>query len=280
MPQTSNLDEAPSDTARSPKKEKSTGSSDPASSPETNKPMRKAHFVLQGKGGVGKTFVASLIAQYLSERGEPVACLDTDQVNGSFQDITALGAHLVRILKDESEEIDIAEMDGMVERILTEDSHFVVDNGATSFVPMSRYLVQDGVVEAIRGAGKRVVVHTIVAGGPELVHTGRGFHAVVRQFPAEVEIVLWLNEHHGEVRGADGKGFEDTPLYQEARHRLSGTVRLPRLNPHTFGANLTAMLARNMTFAEADCSSDFFAMAKQRLRQIKRPIFEQMAPIG
>jgi CobQ/CobB/MinD/ParA nucleotide binding domain len=279
MPQTSNL-EAPSDTARSPKKERSTGSSDPASSPEKNKPMRKAHFVLQGKGGVGKTFVASLIAQYLTERGEPVACLDTDQVNSSFQDITALGARPVKILNEDSEEIDIAEMDGMVERILTEDSHFVVDNGATLFVPMSRYLVQDGAVEAIGGAGKRVVVHTIVAGGPELVHTGRGFHAVVRQFPAEVEIVLWLNEHHGEVRGADGKGFEDTPVYQEARHRLSGTIRLPRLNPHTFGANLTAMLARNMTFAEADRSGDFFAMAKQRLRQIKRPIFDQMAPIG
>jgi hypothetical protein len=242
--------------------------------------MRKAHFVLQGKGGVGKTFVASLIAQYLIERGEPVACLDTDQVNGSFQDITALGVRPVKILKQDSEEIDIAEMDGMVERILTEDSHFVIDNGATSFVPMSRYLVQDGVVEAIRGAGKQVVIHTIVAGGPELVHTGRGFHAVVRQFPPEVEIVLWLNEHHGEVRGADGKGFEDTPLYQEARHRLMCTVRLPRLNPHTFGANLTEMLARNMTFAEADSTGDFFAMAKQRLRQIKRPIFEQMSPIG
>src|ERR1700730_9229175 len=135
MPQTSNL-EAPSDTARSPKKERSTGSSDPASSPEKNKTMRKAHFVLQGKGGVGKTFVASLIAQYLTERGEPVACLDTDQVNGSFQDITALGVCPVRILKDESEEIDIAEMDGMVERILTADSHFGVDNGAPAVVAM------------------------------------------------------------------------------------------------------------------------------------------------
>jgi hypothetical protein len=35
-----------------------------------------------------------------------------------------------------------------------------------------------------------------------------------------------------------------------------------------------------MTFAEADRSGDLFVMAKQRLRQIKRPIFEQMAPIG
>src|ERR1700730_9650938 len=113
MPQTSNL-EAPSDTARSPKKEKSTGSSDPASSLERNKPMRKAHFVLQGKGGVGKTFVASLIAQYLTERGEPVACLDTDQVHCSFLDITALRVRSVKILKEDSEEIDIGEMDAMV----------------------------------------------------------------------------------------------------------------------------------------------------------------------
>jgi hypothetical protein len=35
-----------------------------------------------------------------------------------------------------------------------------------------------------------------------------------------------------------------------------------------------------MTFAEADRSGELFAMAKQQLRQIKRPIFEQRAPIG
>jgi len=51
----------------------------------------------------------------------------------------------VRILKT-SEEIDIAEMDGMVERILTRIA-ISWSHGATSFVPMSRYLVQDGVVE-------------------------------------------------------------------------------------------------------------------------------------
>jgi Mrp family chromosome partitioning ATPase len=97
MPHTNSI-EAASDTAPSPRKEKSTSSSDPASSLERNKPMRKAHFVLQGKRGVGKTFVASLIAQYLTERGEPIACLDTDQVNGSFHDITALGVRAVKIL--------------------------------------------------------------------------------------------------------------------------------------------------------------------------------------
>jgi hypothetical protein len=34
------------------------------------------------------------MAQYLSARGEPVACLDTDQVNGSFQVVAGLVARL------------------------------------------------------------------------------------------------------------------------------------------------------------------------------------------
>ena len=43
----------------------------------------RAHFVLQGKGGVGKSFIASLITQYLTEKGRLEACFDTDPVNGS-----------------------------------------------------------------------------------------------------------------------------------------------------------------------------------------------------
>ena len=53
----------------------------------------------------------------------------------------------------------------------------------------------------------------------------------------------------------------------------------PRLNSSTFSANLADMLSRKMTFAEADASRDFFIIAKQRLRQIKRPIFDQLAVV-
>ena len=52
--------------------------------------MRKVHAVMQGKGSVGKTYIASLIAQYLIEQGEPVVCLDTDMVNATFRDLKAL----------------------------------------------------------------------------------------------------------------------------------------------------------------------------------------------
>jgi hypothetical protein len=231
---------------------------------------------MQGKGGVGKTYIASLIAQYLIEQGEPVVCLDTDAVNATFRDIKALKVEPVNLFKPSTDEIDVNAMDGMVERFVTEDTNFVVDNGATSFVPLSRYFVQDGIADTLEAAGRKLVVHAVIAGGQEVMQTGKGFDSIAKQFPASADIVLWLNEHHGTI-GTSDAGFETTPLYQEHKRRVLGIVRLVRLHQQTFGANVSDMLARSLTFAEADASPDFFIVAKQRLRQVKRPIFEQLA---
>ena len=280
MPDTNLPPDQPSSTTGSRKKESQNNSSAPASSPSVAaKAMRKVHTILAPKGGCGKTYVASLIAQALMEKGEPVVCFDTDRENASLRDITALKAEPVSLFQPNSDEIDINAMDGMTERMLTDDAHFVLDNGATSFAPLSRYLVQDGIADAVAEAGKKLTVHMIVAGGQELVQTIRGFDSVASQFPANVDTVLWLNEHHGSVDGADGSSFEDTPVYQKHKARILAVVRLPRLHPGTFGANLSDMLGRGMTFAEADQSLEFFVIAKQRLRQVWRPIREQLAPV-
>lgn len=280
MPDTNPPPDPTSGTTASFRKENRSSSSAPASSPAAAaKPVRKVHAILAPKGGCGKTYVASLIAQALHERGEPVICFDTDRENASLRDIPALKAEPVSLFVPNSDEIDINAMDGMTERMLTEDAHFVMDNGATSFAPLSRYLVQDGIADALAESGKKMVVHTIVAGGQELVQTGRGFDSVASQFPASADMVLWLNEHHGPVDGADGASFEQTPLYQKHRSRILAIVRLARQHPPTFGANLAEMLTRGLTFAEADQSSAFFVIAKQRLRQVWRPIRDQLAPV-
>ena len=159
-----------------------------------------------------------------------------------MRDIPALKAEPVSLFLPNSDEIDVNAMDAMTERMLGDDAHFVLDNGATSFAPLSRYLVQDGVSDVVAANGKKMVVHVIVAGGQELVQTGRGFDSVASQFPASADMVLWLNEHHGPVDGADGASFEQTPLYQKHKGRILAIVRLARLHPGTFGANLADML--------------------------------------
>ncbi len=280
MPDTNTLSDPASSTTASPKKGSPTSSSAPASSASAApKTVRKVHTILAPKGGCGKTYIASLIAQALMERGEPVVCFDTDRENASLHDIAALKAEPVSLFQPNSDEIDIHAMDGMTERMLTDDSHFVLDNGATSFAPLSRYLVQDGISDAVAEAGKKMIVHTIVAGGQELIQTTRGFDSVASQFPSSADMVLWLNEHHGPVDGADGATFEQTPVYQKHKHRILAVVRLAHQPTGTFGANLSDMLARGMTFAEADASPEFFVIAKQRLRQVWRPIRDQLAPV-
>ena len=270
----------PSTTTASSRRERSNGSSAPAISPSAGSSIpRKVHMVLAPKGGVGKTYIASLIGQALMERGEPMVCFDTDRENASLRDIPALKAEPVPLFLPKSDEIDVRALDAMTERMLTEDAHFVVDNGSTSFAPLSRYLVQDGIAEAVVEAGKKMVVHLVVAGGQELVQTGRGFDSVAAQFPASADMVLWLNEHHGPVDGADGASFEQTALYQSHKHRILAVIRLVRLHPSTFGANLADMLTRGLTFEEADRSSAFFVIAKQRLRQVWRPIRDQLVPV-
>jgi CO dehydrogenase nickel-insertion accessory protein CooC1 len=42
------------------------------------------HLILQGKGGIGKSVVASWLAEFLIGRGQPVCCIDGDPVNRSL----------------------------------------------------------------------------------------------------------------------------------------------------------------------------------------------------
>jgi hypothetical protein len=244
-------------------------------------PARKVHVILNSKGGIGKSFVAGLIAQYLKDRGEPVTCFDADAQNHTLSDLRSLAAEPVAVFKsDETGEVNIRAIDAMVERFATEDTHFVVDSGSTTFVPLSSFLVMEPAVsEALAAAGKQMVVHAIISGGPELVHCGKGLEAMATQFPPEVQLIVWLNEHHGKIEQAVGSKFEETPLFQAHKNRISGVVHLAKLNPVTFGADLADMLGRGLTFAEADQSADFYLMTKQRLRQVQRPIWSQLSAV-
>jgi cellulose biosynthesis protein BcsQ len=46
--------------------------------------MTTAHFIMQGKGGVGKSLTASILMQYLLKQGLEVSGCDTDPVNSSL----------------------------------------------------------------------------------------------------------------------------------------------------------------------------------------------------
>ena len=170
------------------------------------------------------------------------------------------------------------QFDAMMEQILTEDRHFVIDNGASSFIPLSNYLIENSAVEMIADAGKAVVIHTVITGGQALMDTLGGFRQLVTQMPKEAAIVIWLNEFFGLIE-ADGKGFETMKVYTQHRERVTGILRLQRQTGATFGKDIEQMLEQKLTFADSVKSAEFGLMAKQRLAMIKRSMFDQLSTV-
>ena len=77
--------------------------------------MSTIHFVLQGKGGVGKSLVASLLFQYLNRQGLPVSGVDTDPVNSTFSGYKELNIQPLNIM--DGDDIDQRRFDSLMEII-------------------------------------------------------------------------------------------------------------------------------------------------------------------
>lgn len=235
--------------------------------------MKQVHFTLQAKGGVGKSLIASLVAQYLLSRGESVEVVDTDPSNATLHGYKALNVQRLELM--EGSTLNEGKFDALIMRIINEDTNFVVDNGASSFIPLNNYLIENDVVSMIAEHGKQVIVHTVIAGGSSLMDTLSGFADLVEQMPEEVRIVVWLNDHFGKIE-VEGKSFEEMNVYLKNKHRVYGIVRLVKQTPATFGADMERMLTAKLTFDEINNHPDFDLMKKSRLFRIKKDVYNQL----
>src|SRR4051812_17349060 len=138
------------------------------------------HFVLQAKGGIGKSFVSTLLAQHVLNETGAVKCFDTDQENTTFAHYGALDVKHVSVT-NESRLIDPRKFDALLETLLTEEGNFVIDTGANTFSNLLAYMVENDVVAMLRDAGKTTYVHTIVGGGDTLNDTASGFYAIAQK---------------------------------------------------------------------------------------------------
>ena len=89
--------------------------------------MAKIHTTLQGKGGVGKSLIATTIAQYKVNKGQIPLCIDTDPVNASFAGFKVLNVKRLEIL--EGDEINTRNFDMLIEMIAASPDDVVIDNG-------------------------------------------------------------------------------------------------------------------------------------------------------
>ena len=167
--------------------------------------LNTINLTLQGKGGVGKSYITTILAQYLKDyKGIEISGADTDPVNRSFSAFKTLNAMPIDIIENDA--ISQARFDSIFELMLTdENSTFIIDNGASTFLPFTKYIKDNGVIEMFEESRKEVFIHTVIVGGQSQNDTLQGLLTLfdLLKDSNNVKLVIWLNEFQGKITDAD-----------------------------------------------------------------------------
>lgn len=234
--------------------------------------MNKVHTFLNKKGGIGKSFAASILAQYLFSTGESIVAVDTDPSNATLFGYKALNGRRVKLM--EGTVLNEGKFDLLMNDVLQEDSNFVIDCGASSFIPLSNYMIEMNAAAMIAESGKEMVAHTVIVGQSNLMDTLTSFAEIVEQLPEEVRVVVWLNEFFGKIE-VDGKPFEEMSVYLNNQDRIQGIVYLPERSK-MFNDDIEKMITLRLTFDEVRQSPEFFIMNKSRIHRVQKDIYSQL----
>ncbi len=226
--------------------------------------VKTVHIVMQGKGGAGKSLTSSILVQYLKYDDRLVEAFDLDPTTPTLSAIKSLGAVPVQIM--DGDNINPRRFDELMTRIFeAEDgAHAVIDTGTSSFIATCSYLAENNAFDLLQEFGIRVFIHCPLCGGAALDDTFNSLLALLEHFPT-VPVVVWLNEFFGPVE-KDGRGFEDSKIYAEHRHRIAGIMLHPKVQVGTFGEDIRNMMKAKLSFEEAIGSDAFNVMARQRLK--------------
>lgn len=231
--------------------------------------MGKIHFVLQGKGGVGKSLIASLLYQYLRKQSCEVLGVDTDPVNSTLKGYAELPVEQINIMA--GDDIDQRKFDRLMTIALEcpGDAHVVIDNGASSFIPLCSYLVENKALQMLIDERHEPLLHTVVTGGQAILDTTAGLHTLANTFPG-VPLVVWLNRYFGDI-AIGNLPFEDFTVYREHQDNITSIIQIPDRKHSTYGVDLEDLFARRETF-EAAINSSLPVMTRQRLTMYWRDV--------
>ena len=231
------------------------------------------HFVLQGKGGVGKSVVASWLAEFLASQGQKVSAIDADPINRSLGQYKGLKPELLDLVNADGL-VERNRFDTLVERFATGDGAFIVDAGATAFLPLWTYILETELMRVLRETGRTVYIHVPISGGEMLNDTLLGFKTLAES-ATERSLVVWLNEYFGPI-SREGKDFNQMQVYLDNRETVLAVVGIPQRSADTYGETVRRMRERKMTFGEALQCPEFMLAQRSRLHIVRRDLFEQL----
>ncbi len=236
-------------------------------SPPT-KPMANIHFIGGEKGGVGKSIVARLIAQYLIDREIPFLGFDTDRSHGAL--MRFYSGYASPVLVDRYETLDT-----LVEAAVDQpDRRILVDLAAQTHDPLVRWMEESNVLELAPEIGVSLRYWHVMDAGKDSVDL---LKRLLDRFEGRLSYVLVLNQ----IRGTDFTLLEQSG--EKARAEVLG-AKFIQLR-HLHDAVMHKIDATSSSFWAAQNSADkavtgLGLMERQRLKVWLRDAYQQLESVG
>jgi hypothetical protein len=242
--------------------------------------MALVNMTLGTKGGIGKSFVAALLAQYLMDNvlAKPPVCIDLDYITQTFANYRGLDVQYIDLETDG--DIEKRKFDTFVYRVAEsqDDDVFVVDCGGNTYKPLMNYMTVNDIFNMMLGLGNEIILHIPIMGGQELEDTMTALRDIVAETPEAVMASVWINQYHGAVESG-GKSFEQSVSYAKTKDRIRSVTYIPNWR-EDMQQDVSEMLKERITFDGAQSLDRFGLMEKWRLSIAKRYLYQAIEKSG
>jgi hypothetical protein len=216
-------------------------------------PQSKIHLIGGEKGGVGKSMVSRLLAQYFIDHDLPFIGFDTDRSHGSFTRFYA--AYASPALVDRYEALD-----QIIESAAAQPGRRVlVDLAAQTHEPLVKWMDDSGVLDMADMSGFALTYWHVMDNGRDSVDM---LARLLDQFGQRVQHVLVLNQ----LRGDDFSMLEQSGQLERARSLGATVITIKRLHD----AAVQKIDAHNASFwaakSGAGIESGLGLMDRQRVK--------------
>lgn len=230
--------------------------------------MSTLHFVGGEKGGVGKSVVARVLAQYFIDNSIPFVGFDTDRSHGSL--LRFYGDYASPVVVDRYESLD-----AIVEAAVSmPDRRVLVDLAAQTHDALVKWMDESGVLEMAAEQNLTFTYWNVMDSGKDSVDL---LKKLLDRFGSRLNYVLVLNQ----LRGEKFEILEKSGEQQRALELNAKVITLRRLHEPV----ITKIDAGSTSFWAARNKSETDAkglglLERQRVKVWLRHAYEEIATVG
>jgi hypothetical protein len=236
--------------------------------------MKKIYVISQGKGGVGKTTISTILSSYLMlDESRKIRIIDTDGVNLTLSGYRALNAEEKNILGEDYQTADLKKIDTFFSDLLEndEDETIVIDLGASSFLPIRSHIFQNQIHEMLD-----ITFILPICGGDSENTTMLGINDTLSDFGSDCSYLVVQNERDGKLRFSGSK-LEKKLL--ELNEKYLGDITLPAISG-ILKDDYQVVTSKKLIFQEIEKSPDLKILSRKRLEIFYRNFFKQLESKG